>query len=170
VSRRVAISSASLALFALAAVFAAVHGTSATFAPPDDLCFASGTATYRIAPGAAQADYRVRIGRDAPKPDLRIQLVDRAELAHFVLVDDFSRAGGAACRNAAWVRTVTVDDSAAAPDVTVNLSANASGADYRIFVHSKRFSQQDAAALLAAMWKAGQRRERAARADLRTDP
>ena len=43
------------------------------------------------------------------------------------------------------------------PDVTVKLSADAKRADYKLYVHSARFSQQDAAALLAAMWKADQR-------------
>jgi hypothetical protein len=57
-----------------------------------------------------------------------------------------------------------LDADARAPDVTVNLSADAAGADYKIYVHSVRFSQQDAAAMLAAMWKASQRRELAASA------
>ena len=48
------------------------------------------------------------------------------------------------------------------PDVTVRLSAEGP-ADYTIYVHSARFSQQDAAALLAAIWQAERRRELAAR-------
>ena len=39
------------------------------------------------------------------------------------------------------------------------LSADAAISDYKIYVHSVLFSQQDAAALLAAMWKTDQRRE-----------
>jgi hypothetical protein len=163
VSRRVTISLGVFALFALAAVFAAVHDSSAKYLPPDDLCFASGTATYRIARGAAAPDFRVRIERDAPNAELRMQLVDRAEMADFALVDDFSRGGSAPCRSGTQVRTVTIDEASAAPDVTVNLTSDGAGADYRIFVHSMRFSQQDAAALLAAMWKAGQRRALVAR-------
>ena len=48
---------------------------------------------------------------------------------------------------------MTLDTGTAKPDVTVNLSADASDPDYEIYVHSVRYSQQDAAALLAAMWK-----------------
>jgi hypothetical protein len=51
---------------------------------------------------------------------------------------------------------VAFHSGAASPDVTVRLSAGTS-ADYKIYVQSARFSQQDAAALLAAMWKANQR-------------
>ena len=53
-------------------------------------------------------------------------------------------------------RTTTIE---CCPDVTVNLSADPARSDYKIYVHSVRYSQQDAAALLAAMWKTGQRRE-----------
>ena len=88
-----------------------------------------------------------------------MQLVDRAEIADFVLVDDFSGKEPAPCRSSTPIQTVTLDADTAKPDVTVNLSADAAAADYKIYVHSVRFSQQDAAALLAAMWKTDQRRE-----------
>jgi hypothetical protein len=152
-----------LALIAVAAVpaAAAAHGL---FAPRDGLCLVSGSATYRIAQNAASPDFRVRVAGETDRADLRMQLVDRAEIADFALVDDFSGGEPGACRSAAPVRTVAVDASAKSPDVVVALSADAAGADYRIFVHSLRYSQQDAAALLAAIWKANRRREVAARA------
>lgn len=132
------------------------------FAPKrDNLCFASGAATYRITPDAAAPDFRVKIADKAARPDLRMQLVDSPELADFVLVDDFSASEPAPCRSSTPIRTVTLDTSEVTPDVTVNLSADPGAADYKIYVHSMRYSQQDAAALLAAMWKADQRREAA---------
>jgi hypothetical protein len=90
-----------------------------------------------------------------------MQLVDSAEIADFVLVDDFSGTEQAPCRSSTPIRTVTLDadTDGATPDVTVHLSADAAVSDYKIYVHSVRFSQQDAAALLAAMWKTNQRRE-----------
>jgi hypothetical protein len=88
-----------------------------------------------------------------------MQLVDSAEMADFVLVDDFSGKEPAPCRSSTPIQTVTLDADTAAPDVTVNLSADGAVSDYKIYVHSVRYSQQDAAALLAAMWKTGQRRE-----------
>jgi len=143
-------------IFAAAlAVPAAAYAMKAT--PKQPLCFASGTATYQIVANATAPDYRIRIDAQAVRPDLRMQLVDRAENADFVLVDDFSGNEPSTCKSSTPIRTVTLDAATGLPDVTVQLSADAKGADYRLYVHSARFSQQDAAALLAAMWKAKQR-------------
>ena len=122
-------------------------------------CFISGASNYRIVAKAATPDYRIRIDSAAAHPDLRMQLVDRAEYADFVLVDDADDEPST-CKSA---RTVSHDAAAGRPDVTVQLSTDAKGADYRLFVRSAHFSQQDAAALLAAMWKADQRHKLAAR-------
>ncbi len=138
----------SLILITAIAVPAAAHST---FAPvPESLCFASGATTYQIAHDAAAPDFRIKIADASPQADLRTQLVDR---------DDFSGTGPVSCRSSTPIQTVTLDAGTAKPDVTVNLSANAADPDYKIYVHSVRYSQQDAAALLAAMWKTGQRRE-----------
>ena len=149
-----------LALLAVPAVGTAAHSFLAI---PESLCFASGAATYRISPAATSPDYRVRIDNAAPRPDLRMQLVDRPEIADFVLADDFGASERGACRSSVPVRTVKVDTETDAPDVTVVLSTDATGSDYRIYVHSVRFSHQDAAGLLAAMWKATQQRKLAER-------
>jgi hypothetical protein len=154
-----------LVLIAVIAAPAAAHGTFSTQKP---LCFASGSATWRLAPGAAAADYRVRFDNAAPRPDLRMLLVDRPEMADFVLVDDHGANPGGACDSAAPLRTVTIDGAVRNPDITVTLSARSgsdtAAPDFKLYVHSIRFSHQDAAALLAAMWKAGQARELAAAA------
>jgi hypothetical protein len=149
-----------LILVAAIAVPAAAHST---FAPSkQSLCFASGATTYQIARDATAPDFRIKIAEGAARSDLRMQLVDRAEIADFVLVDDFSAKEQTACRSSTPIRTVTIDAAAATPDVTVDLTADAGAPDYKIYVHSVRFSQHDAAALLAAMWKTDQRREAAA--------
>ena len=140
-------------LIAVIAVPAAAHST---FAPADDLCFASGSATYRLAPRAPSPDYRVKIDNSASRPDLRMVLVDRPEIADFVLADDFGGASGNACKSAVPVKTVKVDSEARSPDVTVSFAPGDTIPDYRIYVHSVRFSQQDVAALLAVLWKAQQ--------------
>lgn len=143
----------SLILFAVIAVPAAAHST---FAPQDELCFASGAATYRLAQKAAAPDYRVKIDNAAQRPDLRMQLVDRPEIADFVLADDFAATPGSACKSPAPVRTVTVDNETPALDITVSLAPGDTLPDYRVYVHSVRFSHRDVAALLAALWKAQQ--------------
>jgi hypothetical protein len=148
--------------FTLLAVLAIPAGAHSTLSPAGKLCFASGGATYRIAPYASSPDYRVRIDRDAPAADLRMRLADRPEAADFVLVDDFGASERDACGSSARIRTVKIDPATPVPDVTVSLTAEGGPADYSLYVHSVRFSHQDAAALLAAMWKAEQRRKTAA--------
>jgi hypothetical protein len=151
-----------LILAAACAAPAAAYSMLAAPEPPLlSNCFASGASTYRIVTNAAAPDYRIRIDSAAAQPDLKMQLVDRAEHADFVLVDDLGDEP-ATCKSSTPVRTVTLDGAAGKPDVTVHLSTDAKGADYRLYVRSARFSQQDAAALLAAMWKADQRHKLAA--------
>jgi len=142
---------------AVLAVPAAVDSMKA--APKQPSCFASGASTYQIVANAPAPDYRVRIDSKAANPDLRMQLVDRAEHADFVLVDDFNDGEPRTCNSSTPIRTVTHDGATGRPDVTVQLSADAKAANYRIYVRSARFSQQDAAALLAAMWMADQRHQ-----------
>ena len=81
----------SLILITAIAVPAAAHST---FAPgPDALCFAERSTTYRIAHDAAAPDFRIKLADASSHADLRMRLVGRAEIADFVLVDDFSGAG-----------------------------------------------------------------------------
>ena len=103
----------------------------------------------------------MRIDNAAAQPDLRMQLIDDAALADFVLVDD---GDSTACTGA--VRSIRLDSAAAKADLTVSLSR--APADYKIYVRSAGFSQQDAAALFAVLWQAarmtaGSGREFAAR-------
>jgi hypothetical protein len=138
-------------LAVLAAVLAAPAGAYSYFGGAPEACFTSGPATYRIAAAGARADYTVRFSEADSHADLRIQVMDSPDQADFVLVDD---AGGlGACNGAAAVKTVRIDPDAAAPDVTVRLASDLNVSDYRIYVHSARFSERDAAALLAVMSK-----------------
>lgn len=132
---------------------------------PEPLCFADGLATYRLSPSALTPDLRIRFDNAAPRPDLRIQLIERPELADFTLVDDFSTPRSTACRTSAPIKTVKVDTGARA-DVVVAMSPDVTAPDYRIYVHSLRYSQEDAAAFLAAMWKTARQRAATATASL----
>ena len=143
----------------LLAAIAIPAGAYGLFAPGNIRpCFVSGAAAFQIVPDAASSDVRVRIATDAPRPDLRMQLVDRPEIADFVLVDDLGTSPDAGCPSSQRIRTVALDDRSAAPDVTVNLSPDTS-ADYRIYIRSARFSQRQAAALIAAVWTSDRRGE-----------
>ena len=106
-------------------------------------CLVIGKASYWIA--ADRADITVRIDPDAATPDIRIALVEHAEKADFVFVDD---GAPAACPRGP-VRTVTIDPEAAAA-VVVGFAAADLPADYRIYVRSRSLETQSAAALFAA--------------------
>lgn len=140
-----------LILLAVIGVPAAAHST---FAPPEDLCFASGATTYKLSAKSASPDYRVRFDNAAARPDLRMELVDRPEIADFVLVDDFGAPQGNACRSPAPVRTIRIEPGTRDADITVSFGSGDRIPDYRVYVHSVRYSHQDVAAVLAAMWKA----------------
>jgi hypothetical protein len=143
-----------LILLAVIAVPAAAHST---FTPQDDLCFASGATTFRLSHKVSSPDYRIRIDNTAPRPDLRMQLVDRPEIADFVLADDYGAMPGTACKSPAPMKTVKVDSEAKTPDIVVSLAPGGDTfPDFRVYVHSIRYSHQDVAALLAAVWKAQQ--------------
>jgi hypothetical protein len=143
----------SLILLAVIAVPAAAHST---FAPEDELCFASGSAIYRLSQKASSPDIRVKIDNAAQRPDLRMQLVDRPEIADFVLADDYGSASNNTCKSPAPMKVIKIDDETSSPDIIVSLGAGDTLPDYRVYVHSVRFSHRDVAALLAALWKTQQ--------------
>ncbi len=125
-------------------------------------CFIAGSAGYEISAGA-QANYPVRIDNTAASPSLRMQIVDDSATADFVLVDDGDAIE--ACKAASAIKSIRLDPAAAKADLTVALSRTE--ADYKIYVRSANFTEQEAAALFAVIWqdarKAGSGREFAAR-------
>jgi hypothetical protein len=121
--------------------------------PPAPSCLTSGTSTYRISADVETPDYRVRIDNAAERPDLRVGLVDRPEIADFVLVDDLDAAPGEGC---AAPKTIRVGAAEMLPDLTVSLGgidAEHDATDFKLYVRSSRFSQEDAAALFGVMWR-----------------
>ncbi len=113
-------------------------------------CFIAGDIGYRISDGAA-ANVTVRIDNTAANPNLRLQQVDDSTMADFVLVDDGDTVN--ACTGA--VQSIRLDPAAAHADLTVTLSRAPAG--YKIYVRSASFSEQDAAALFAAIWDAARK-------------
>jgi hypothetical protein len=91
----------------------------------------------------------VRVDNTAAHPLMRMQVVDSPAAADFVLVDDSD--SGSSCKNVSTIETIRVDPTAAKPDMTVTLSR--APADYKIYVRSANFTEQDAAALFAVIWR-----------------
>ena len=124
-------------------------GAPSFFAASPDLCFTAGSVTYRLSQATSTPDFRVRIDNAAAHPDLLVQLVDRAEIADFVLVDDPAASAGSGCNSAGERKTVKIVPGPA--DLTIALTRAAENADFKLFVHSARVTHQDAAALYALM-------------------
>jgi hypothetical protein len=141
----------SLMAFVIAVPAAAAGSYFSSSTPDAKPCFVAGNATYKLSATGA-ADYTVRIDNAAPSPNLRLQLVDDPAAADFVMVDDGDAAQACA---AGALTTVRIDPAAQQPDLTVTLSRT--DADYKVFVRSANFSEQDAAALFAVIWQNSRR-------------
>lgn len=128
---------------AAAASYFGTNGKSSGTKP----CFIAGTAGYELS-DAKSAKHVIRIDNATATPSLRMQLVDNPAQADFVLVDDADTAG--TCKGAASIESIRLDPTAARPELTVALSR--APADYKIFVRSAHYSDEDAAALFAVMW------------------
>jgi hypothetical protein len=139
--------------FAFLLVAGTVLGAHLLRASPAGPCFTSGSVTYQVGSTTAAADYKIKFDSGTAPPDLRISLVDDADMADFVLVDDFDAAARDTCTTAGSLKTVSVVPQSGQAVTTVSLTRDAP-ADFKLFVRSARFSQQDAAALFAAMWDA----------------
>jgi hypothetical protein len=109
-------------------------------------CFISGNAGYELS-GSPTAKYTVRFDNAAANPNVRMQLVDDPAAADFVMVDDGAEAN--ACKAASAVNSIRIDPTAAKPDLTVLLSR--AEADYKIYVRSSSYTEQDAAAVFAVI-------------------
>jgi hypothetical protein len=147
-----------LRIASLVIVIAAAASAKAYFAAPLKPCFVAGTHAYRFS-GDDHANVTVRVNNTAAHPNLRIQLVNDPATADFVMVDDNN--GATACRNVGAIKSIRLDAEAAKPDLTVALSRTA--APYKIYVHSARYTPQDAAALFAVMRQDARDKEVAAR-------
>jgi hypothetical protein len=112
-------------------------------------CFSIGTTTYQVSSAALAPDYRVRIDGPNQRADLRVHMVDSPDGADFVLIDDVPSGPGSSC--GPLVKTIGLASGVRPADMTVGLATDPANADYKLFVRSARFSQQDAAALFAVM-------------------
>jgi hypothetical protein len=108
-------------------------------------CIATPEAAVELAELPWQASRLVSFTGDPARATVRVQIVDDPGAADFAVVDDgFSREDDA-CR-AGPTRFIGIRDAAAAP--TVIYLSHDDHADYRIYVRSRSFTLQQAAALI----------------------
>jgi hypothetical protein len=163
----------SVKLLACLALAAAVPATAQTFGfslqPRPRPASRSADTAYRVAATMLGADVTVRLDPAAAAPDIRIALAESADAADFVLVDDGNAAP--ACHNGARARRVRIDAAAATPRISSSGLPLLAPADYRIYVRSRCFSPEAAAALFAAAHAPGARKPPArSRHSVRIEP
>jgi hypothetical protein len=110
-------------------------------------CIAIGDMSVQITSIPWQAQLHVSFTDDPSTATVRVQIADSAETADFTMVDDVDSPEAGACEVNAGTRLVAIsaDPHASAPVIYLSPDGPA---DYRIFVHSKRFTLRDAAALI----------------------
>lgn len=125
----------------------------ADITPAAQPCIAVGTGSMRIAQAPWQAQSHVSFTTDPTEATVRVQIVGRAEDADFTVVDDASVTGDDACPVNAATRYVGIVAIPSPTEPVIYLSRDA-GADYRIFVQSRSFTERDAAALIVGASRA----------------
>jgi hypothetical protein len=106
-----------------------------------------GSASVQITASPWQAQLQVSFTSDPSTATVRVQISESAGAADFAVVDDVDSAEDGACAANAATRFVAISASPALSAPVIYLSPDGP-ADYRIFVHSKRFTARDAAALV----------------------
>ena len=114
-------------------------------------CIAIGHSSVQLATAPWQSPQHVSFTDDASRATVRVQLVDRPELADFAIADDVDASDDAAptrqgCPVTAATRYVTIASHDKASEPVIYLSAQPG--DYRLYVNSAKVSVREAAALL----------------------
>ena len=110
-------------------------------------CISFGETTLQIATAPWQNQFQVSFTNDPRAATVRVQIVDRAEIADFAVIDDIDTANGESCSAARGTTFVSIARQPSSGEPLIYLSTEA-GADYRVFVQSRTFSAHDAAALI----------------------
>jgi hypothetical protein len=108
-------------------------------------CIEAGGSSLQISEAPWHADLHVAFTEYSPAATVRVQIVDNAETADFVMVDDADSGEANACGGAPRFVALSADPAASSPIIYLSTDG---GADYRIFVRSKTFSLREAAALI----------------------
>jgi hypothetical protein len=108
-------------------------------------CISIADTSYRIAAPGERADYTVRLD-PAAAANIRVAFSASIDTADLVLIGNDAASR---CQDGAIARTVRIDPVAQAPDLTVGFVAEATPADYRIYLRGTAVAPEIAAALFA---------------------
>jgi hypothetical protein len=120
------------------------HDWTASSAQP---CIPAGMTTIRYSPAPIPSARPIAFTTDRTLATIKVQIVDSPELADLVIADDIDVADAQECGIDKITRLVTISATPVPGEPVVYLSRE-TGADYRIYVVSKKVSFQHAAALI----------------------
>ncbi|MGA7808341.1 hypothetical protein [Bradyrhizobium sp.] len=126
-----------------AAIFARIE-----FFPPAGPCIAINDKTVEIGSAPWHADLHVSFTDDPALATVRVAITENAETADFAVVDDTDDSDDSACETTQTTQFVAISAQPSSSSPVIYLSHDDGPADYRVFVHAKRFSERDAAALI----------------------
>jgi hypothetical protein len=110
-------------------------------------CIAIADTSVQIAFVPWRAQLHVSFTDDPALATVRVQIADSAGAADFAVVDDVDNSEAGACEANAATRLVAISANPSTGAPVIYLSARGP-ADYRIYVSSRTFSAQEAAALI----------------------
>jgi hypothetical protein len=122
-------------------------------APGPRPCIGLDAGTLQIAENPWRADLHVSFTDDPSRATVRVALTDRPETADFAVVDDTAEADDSACVATQATRFVAISNESVRGAPVIYLTRDGP-ADFRIFVDSRRFSSQEAAALIVGAHRA----------------
>jgi hypothetical protein len=132
---------------AVAAVF-----SRGEFLPGPHPCIEVAGAAVQIAPFPWQAELHASFTSDPRLATVRVQISDSAEAADFTVIDDIDDAEAGACEANKVPQLIAISrspkESEQGSEPVIFLAHDDGPADYRVFVQSKTFSTQEAAALI----------------------
>jgi hypothetical protein len=111
-------------------------------------CLPIGADSLQIAAVPWHADLHVSFTENPSLATVRVAISGNAETADFAVVDDVDGLDDLACKETAATRFVAISARPFSSAPIIYLSHDEGASDYRIFVHSKRFTERDAAALV----------------------
>ncbi|HEX2364776.1 MAG TPA: hypothetical protein VHJ00_07055, partial [Bradyrhizobium sp.] len=119
------------------------------FFPSSRPCIVLGSGSVEIASAPWHADLHVSFTDDPHLATVRVAITDNAENADFAVVDDVDAADdNNACDATPATRYVAIATHASKTAPVIYLTHDDDAADYHIYVHSKRFTMREAAALI----------------------
>ncbi len=114
---------------------------------------------------ALQPDVTVQVTRSSFNDDITIAITNDPRQANLLMADEVSQADISICkirRGTANLRThevitVKVERFSVYPDIRIGMTTNTRKADYILYNGSEEFTDAEAAAFFAVLWKRGQK-------------